>query len=90
MKYEHYTLGLNPDHEDGLWPTEEAALQGFANQFCMAMQAAQGRNVYVRIAPKVEKLAAFEGNWTSYKIIGRFSVEVQEENMPPETGFGFV
>jgi hypothetical protein len=91
MTYEHYSIGLNPDRADGLWPTREAALQGFASQFCQSMEAAQGRNVYVRIAPKLTEIRLFEEREPMFKIVGRFSVEVE----PPvrlrgdDTLFGF-
>jgi len=69
---EHVVIGRNPDH--GYWLTEVEAVTNFAWQLEEFLKGAEGKLLFVRRAPKLERHKVFDLDKPVYYMIGRFSL----------------
>jgi hypothetical protein len=71
---EHVIVGNNPDTMYGYWDTEHEAAWALAKHMEEVLKDAEGKLLFVRRAPKLERHRLFDRDQTVYTMIGRFSI----------------
>ena len=83
-------IGLNPDREDGTWPTETTAWVAFAMQFAKMCEGKQTASLWLRLVPELKEVRTFEEDMPRYVVVGRFEWAHPPQPKKFDPGHGFM